>query len=192
MTLPFNKLNINFDVRSLSEFLDSCDLWDKYNLRRLSGSPHEQMTDIWARFNNPDPYIESGNIAGIIDKHDSVWLENIPAVKFICDELLKFLYGSKLGGVLITKLPPRGRILPHTDHGWHAEYYDKYYVPIKNGIGSRFCFDRGELIAKNGEVYAFRNDVTHWVENDSNHDRIAMIICIKQRNFTKEGLCLGA
>jgi aspartyl/asparaginyl beta-hydroxylase (cupin superfamily) len=97
----------------------------------------------------------------------------------------------QLGGVLITKLPPGGEITPHVDGGWHAEYYDKYLVPIQNEKGAVFCYNDIELQPKDGEIYGFRNDVQHWVKNESNSDRIVMVVCVKQDRYSKEGLCLG-
>tara|TARA_R110002012_G_scaffold317786_2_gene534851 strand:- start:48 stop:638 length:591 start_codon:yes stop_codon:yes gene_type:complete len=189
---PVNKLNISFDVSALKEFLVDCDLWDKYPQRRTAeNSPHSEMKDIWVRYKNPEECIKTGDWSAFTKEHESEWLENIPNVKTIAYRMVEFVNGEKLGGVLITKLPPGARIQPHTDAGWHAEYYDKYFISIKNENGSRFHFDDCHIDPKEGEVYAFRNDKNHWVENDSSEDRIAMIICIKQNKFSKEGLCLG-
>lgn len=188
---PINKLNIKFEVSYLKSWLESCDLFGEYNQRAMGESPHKEMSDIWARYKNPKECIKTGDWSSFGLEHESEWLKDIPVVKEISDQLMTFLDGERLGGVLITKLPPNGKILPHVDSGWHAEYYDKYYIPIKNGKGATFLFDNATIQPKEGEVYAFRNDVTHWVENNSNEDRIAMIICIKQSNLSKEGLCLG-
>lgn len=189
---PVNKLNISFDVQGVKTFLEECDLFGEYT-QRSDGetSPHKEMTDIWARFKDPKPHVESGDWSGFADKHESVWLKDIPGVKAICDSLMDFLGGEALGGVLITKLPVGGKITPHTDAGWHAAEYDKYYVPLKNAKGSEFHFDDCFICPEEGDVYAFRNDKVHWVENNSTEDRIAMIVCIKQNKLSKEGLCLG-
>ena len=188
---PINKLDITFCVEYLKSWLETCDLFGEYNQRAGEDSPHKEMTDIWARYKNPEECIKSGDWSSFGLEHKSEWLKDIPEVKEISDQLMQFLGGEQLGGVLITKLPPNGKILPHVDAGWHAEYYDKYYIPIKNSKGATFSFDNATINPKEGEVYAFRNDVTHWVENNSNEDRIAMIICIKQHKLSKEGLCLG-
>lgn len=189
----FTKLDLNFDVSKLKEFLLSCDLWDKYPQRRIAeGTPHSQMTDIWVRYKNPEECIKTGDWSAFTQPHKSEWLEDLPQVKDICSQLMRYLDGEALGGVLITKLPAGGVIDPHTDAGWHAEYYDKYFVPISNCKGAKFFFDDGEIEPREGECYAFRNDVNHWVENNSQEDRIAMIVCIKQSKLTKGGgLCRG-
>ena len=189
--MPINKMGINFDVSKLKVWLEGCDLWGEYPQRGLGDSPHREMTDIWARFKNPEECMKSGDWSSFMLEHDSEWLKDIPYIKNICNAIMEKTEGERLGGVLITKLPPGKEIEAHIDQGWHAEYYDKYLVSIKNGKGARFCFDSVEVTPKEGDVYAFRNDVSHWVTNDSEEDRIAMIICIKQSKFSKEGLCLG-
>jgi hypothetical protein len=142
-------------------------------------SPHTAMTDIWVRYNDFKNYTD---LATFNDEHDSVWYPEyhaIPQIRPIIFWLMNHVEGERLGGVLITKVPPGGRIEPHTDHGWHAEYYDKYYIPIQNDEGAIFGFEDGVIAPQLGEVYWFRNDVPHWVENNSNRDRISLIVCIR-------------
>lgn len=188
---PINKLDIKFDVSGLKEFLENCDLFGEYNYRALGDSPHKEMTDIWVRYKDPSECISTGDFSSMGLEHKSEWLKEVPFIKDISSKLMSFLDGEQLGGVLVTKLPASGKIEPHIDSGWHAEYYDKYFVSIKNESGAKFCFDDIEIEPKEGDVYAFRNDVNHWVINESKADRIAMIICIKQSKLNKEGLCLG-
>jgi hypothetical protein len=91
--------------------------------------------------------------------------------------------GERLGGILITKLPAGGHIARHTDAGWHAQYYDKFYVPILNHKGSVFGFDDGIIEPELGEAWWFDNSNPHWVDNKSDCDRIAMIVCIRTELF---------
>lgn len=184
-------MKFNVETQELKEFLENYEEWGENPQRGVPGSPHEEMTDIWVRFNDPKLCDKSGDLLSFIEEHESIWLKSFTSVNRICKKLMKFTEGERLGGVLITKLPPGGKIHPHVDGGWHAEYYDKYYVPIKNDKGARFCFDDGFIEPEEGQVFAFRNDVTHWVENNSEQDRIAMIICIKQSKYSKEGVCLS-
>ena len=189
--LPYTKLDIIFDVAELANALESTDLFGEFPQRGLPGSPHESMTDIWVRYKDPTDAVRTGDWSAFTEEHESEWLKDLPGVKDMCAKLMDLLGGTRLGGVLITKLPPGHVIHPHTDDGWHASYYDKYFVAIKNEPGAKFCFEAGSIDPKPGEVHAFRNDVTHWVVNNSKVDRIAMIICIKQNSLSKEGLCLG-
>lgn len=181
--MPFRAV-ANFDVSSIKNDLRLCDdLWDEHNVRRVSlGSPHSQMTDIWARFGD----VSDGNYALLGQPHDSVWypsIDRFPALKRIAFDLMHCVNGERLGGVLITKLPPNARINPHIDSGWHADYYEKFYLAIKIPKGSYFGFEDGRIDANEGDCFWFRNDVLHWVENPTNEDRISIIICIKTDIF---------
>jgi len=144
------------------------------------GSPHSQMTDIWVRYNAIENLHK--NPATFNDEHDSVWYPEaaaIPEARQIAMSMMAHVGGERLGGVLITKIPPGGKIAPHVDRGWHAEYYDKYYIPIQNDDGAIFGFEDGVIAPRLGDAYWFYNGNPHWVENNSTRDRIAMIVCIR-------------
>ena len=176
----------NLDVLPLQkELLDNYDEFDRINLRRLGDSPHKEMTDIWARYNSIENYNEN-NTKTFNQEHDSVWypvIDKIPSVKKVIFDLMHVVDGERLGGVLITKLPANGHISRHTDAGWHAAYYDKFYVPILNNKGAVFGFDDGVIDPELGQAWWFDNSNPHWVDNESDTDRIAMIVCIRTEMF---------
>lgn len=185
----FIKVASDFDVIGLKRALISQPtlFGERKDRATYGGSPHGAMTDIWVRYNHPDN-LKSGGLGVFNQEHDSVWYpvaDRIPEVKPIVFRLMALVEGERLGGVLITKLPPGGRIAPHIDRGWHAGYYEKFYVPVQNGPGGVFGFDDGDLDAREGEVFWFRNDVPHWVNNDSKADRISMIVCIKSDKYKR-------
>lgn len=165
-----------------SDLIDSLNknpqLWDQNPQRRIfEGSPHSQMQDIWVRFGK-------GDVSG---PHDSVWYECadlLPGAKKISLGLMSEVDGERLGGVLITKLPPGCEIFPHIDQGWHAEYYEKFYVALTSpGV---FGFEDGNIISSPGDCYLFRNDRLHWVKNTGTEDRLTMIVCIKTDRFKND------
>lgn len=176
------------DITELqTQLIANYDEFDKYHYRRtFPNSPHAQMSDIWARYNDIKPFEEKGDLKGFEAEHDSIWypvIKKIPAVKKVCFDLMYAVDGERLGGILITKLPPKGMIARHTDAGWHAQYYDKFYVPVLNEKGSVFCFDDGIIEPEYGDAWWFDNSNPHWVENNSNSDRIAMIVCIRTEKY---------
>jgi hypothetical protein len=180
----FIKIPITYDTEDIKNYLvGDHGFWDEHNKRRtFQGSPHSEMTDIWVRFGD----VSHGDYSKLSCEHDSVWYpcaDIIPDAKNIAFDLMRAVDGERLGGVLITKLPPGGKIAPHIDSGWHAEYYDKFYIALSNSPGSSFCFENGIIDAVDGECFWFRNDVLHWVENNSCVDRLAMIVCIKTDMF---------
>lgn len=156
-------------------------LFGQHSARVCGASPHRSVTDIWVRYNDIANLGPNFN-----DEHDAVWYPayaELPELTPILFALVGYVQGERLGGVLITKLPPGGEILPHVDSGWHAGYYDKFYIPVQNDPGALFRFPSGDLIATPGEVYHFNNDIPHSVDNRSMSDRIALIVCIKTDKY---------
>ena len=155
------------------------ELWNQYNLRTENvNSPHNGLDDIWVRYNSQDNY---ENNASFNDEHNSVWYDSelVKPVKDIVFPLMSFVKGERLGGVLITRIPPGKECRPHIDGGWHASFYSKYAVQLQGNLQQAFCFDGESFSALPGDVYRFDNSKLHWVTNDSDQDRITMIVCIK-------------
>jgi hypothetical protein len=149
------------------------ELWDQHTARTQDpSSPHHDLSDIWVR------YAKDGEGAG---PHESVWYPcaDLLPVKGIVYDLMRFVQGDQLGGVLITKIPAGKECKPHSDPGWHARYYDKFAVQLQSAPGQRFCFEGESLESKPGDVYYFDNAHTHWVTNPTPYDRITLICCIK-------------
>ena len=189
MVISHTKLDLSVNINPLKAALaNHSDLFGKFDWRRRKGSPHKEMRDIWLRYNDSKPYVESGDFTHFNDEHKAVWydtLKDLPEVLEPIFDVMDAVQGEQLGMVLITKLPAGGKIYPHTDAGWHADYYDKYYVPINNKQGSSFYFHDGVIDSPDeGSVWKFDNSNLHWVNNDSVEDRIAMIICIKSRGVS--------
>jgi hypothetical protein len=182
------RLNLKLDVRALKSALNSMpEEFGKYPQRgEFEGSPHSEMKDIWVRYNDVEPFLKLGDFSKFGDEHDSIWYDvvNRLPIKNLLFQIMEAVDGERLGGVLITKLLPGGKIKAHTDSGWHAKYYDKYYVPVQNEIGSTFSFADGTIYPDEGDVWWFDNSIKHWVDNDTDDERIALIVCIKTENET--------
>lgn len=182
------KIADDFDVLPLQEALRrQPELFGQHTQRaQVYMSPHAAMKDIWVRYNDIAKYTD---LTSFNDEHDPVWYPAfyaIPEIKALLFKLMALVEGERLGGVLITKVPPGGRIGVHTDAGWHAGYYSKFYIPIQNEPGARFHFADGVIAPNLGEVWCFDNSVPHWVENDSEADRIALIVCIRTDNYPRQ------
>ncbi|PTB28841.1 hypothetical protein C9I56_11160 [Paraburkholderia caribensis] len=181
----FTRLASNINVRPLVERLDAHpELWDQFGFRKNGkGSPHGGMSDIWVRYNDVKPYAERGDYAGFNDAHVPVWY---PAYEVLRDELDEVLFpvmtsvqGEMLGGVLITRIPAGCGIDPHVDTGWHVNYYDKFYLSLRSEPGATFHCGDEVINPRPGDLYHFDNRREHWVRNDSDGDRMTLIICIR-------------
>ncbi|MBT2322519.1 aspartyl/asparaginyl beta-hydroxylase domain-containing protein [Variovorax paradoxus] len=174
--LLWRGLNVDAIQRALAEHPE---LWDQRTDRTApEGSPHHGLSDIWARFADPDTMQADGS-------HDSVWYPpaDVLPVRDMVHPLMYAVRGERLGGVLITRIRPGQVCKPHTDPGWHARYYDKYAIQIEATPEQAFHFEGESLVTRPGDVFWFDNAYTHWVTNDSQRDRITMIVCIRtERN----------
>jgi len=151
-------------------------LWNEHRGRtEHPDSPHHGVDDIWARYAAPE----------VVDKqqpHESVWYPsaNILPVRELVMPLMSYVGGERLGGVLITRIPPGKQVLPHTDPGWHARYYEKFAIQIASAPGQEFCFHGEQLEPRPGDIYWFDNSQEHWVTNPTHYERITMICAIKK------------
>ena len=156
-------------------------IWNTHRERMEQyGSPHNGASDIWVRYRDWAEY--TGDWAAFHEPHESVWYPvaaTIPAVWTLSRKVQRMLGMKSLGGVLVTKVPPGGEIKPHTDGGWHAAHYLKYAVQLQGNKDQAFCFEDSELRPEPGDLYTFDNSKTHWVKNDSDADRMTLIICVR-------------
>lgn len=153
------------------------ELWNEHTARTEDpGSPHHELDDIWARFGPPEA-AEHGTMP-----HDSQWYPaaEVLGIKPLCLDVMRFVGGERLGGVLITRIPPGKTCKPHTDPGWHARYYSKYAVQITSAPGQAFCFDGEALETRPGDLFFFDNQFRHWVDNPTPYERVTMIVCIRR------------
>ncbi len=180
----------NIDVNSLNlDIKRQSHLWNKHRMRKdREGSPHADMDDIWLRYNDLSKF--ESPYDGINDEHDSIWYPaaySLPSAWPIIFNLMAAVKGERLGGVLITKIPPGGEIKPHTDDTWHVRYYDKFYVSLESDVGANFyCQTKGAVemfCPRVGDVYWFDNTVPHWVKNESDGNRTTLIVCIRTHKF---------
>jgi len=178
---PIQHIASGFPVEALREELQCADVWNRNTLRtQAQATPHKTSSDIWVRFKAWDEVL--ADPAHCCDEHESVWypvLMEIPAVIPLIEAVMELSGADTLGGVLITKVPPGGRIEPHIDRGWHAEVHRKFAVQIAGNEHQAFCFENAVLRPVSGEVYEFRNQESHWVTNESSSDRITLIVCVR-------------
>lgn len=176
MSLPIRLLAEGADVSAMQSALAAHpELWNQNTARTESAdSPHHGLDDIWPRYADPATMREDGS-------HDSVWYPcaDLLPVREMVFPLMAAVHGERLGGVLITRIKPGQTCKPHTDPGWHARHYGKFAVQIQAAPGQAFHFENASLVTKPGDIFWFDNSHKHWVTNESDSDRITMIVCIR-------------
>jgi hypothetical protein len=157
------------------------EVWNLHRERtEMYGTPHNGVSDVWVRYRPWEQY--TGDWPAFHAEHESAWypcIAAIPAVWSLARKVKRHVGAKTLGGVLVTKIPPGGRVEPHVDGGWHASHYDKYAVQLK-GNASRRSASR---IRSYGPSRATSTPSTtrklHWVTNDSDSERMTLIICLR-------------
>lgn len=172
----FLKLADNVNVMQIMiELQRNNDLWDEHTIRTKHPlTAHREVSDIWVWFNEIPKDTNK-----IIDDKDVIpyraWKE-LPSVRPLIFALMRQVEAVRLGRVIITKLPPGGKITPHVDGGAPAEYYQRYQVALQCLPGNVFKCGQEEVGFKTGEVWQINNRALHSVINNSEDDRIVMIV----------------
>jgi hypothetical protein len=179
-------------------------LWDQYTIRRSFSkySASRDVGTILLRFpqaNSEDEYLDK--VCGELEAVNYPAFNTLFEARSIIFSLMNHVSGERLGRAFITKLQPGAKIFPHTDlipddlEGMPevdkdkcdllrklpqmALYYDRYHVVLNSQPGVIFrCGDEQVYMAP-GEVWWFDNTVEHEVINNSNDDRIHLIVDIK-------------
>lgn len=165
-----------FDTSALLQQLECPGIWNKNPERTShSHSPHREVSDIWVRYFPREKFLSQEE--GEIEWYPVA--EQVGEAKRIASDLFSE-FGMSLGGVLITRIPPGKQVYPHVDQGWHARHYEKFAVQVKGNERQKFHFRDESLITGNGDLFWFDNAFEHWVTNDSDEDRITLIVCIRR------------
>jgi len=163
------------------------ELWDRDTLRTrfYPNSPHREVSDIWLRYRSMSEF-DPDRPQDFAGPHKSVWYPAEIVLSYawnLIEPICKIVDCDELGGVLITKIPPGKQVYPHNDGGpWHPEYYaSKYMLLLQSAPGQVFSFEDEDYEGKTGDLFIFDNRHTHWVVNDSDVDRVSLILAIKQK-----------
>lgn len=169
----------------LNAVLRNPQLWNQHTLRTdHPNTAHSEVDDIWLRF---DPISEAGpdevhKVDQILDSHESInypAMRMLPQARSLIFGLMGMVEGERLGRCLITRLPPGGVITLHIDSGDHAVYYDRYHIVLMSRAGCVFKCGEEMVNMLTGDVWWFDNSVEHEVINNSDEDRIHLVVDIR-------------
>lgn len=158
-------------------------LWNQHNDRTTRDvTAHAAVSDIWVRYRPLDQLTAPASYNEPFAEF--VWYpayHALPDLRPLVMSLMHRVGGTALGGVLITKIPPGGKVLPHSDRGtWHAEYFNtKVYTVLKANPLSVNHTEDESLVMREGENWIFDNLKLHAVDNAGDDDRITLITAIR-------------
>lgn len=158
-------------------------LWGQNKFRTtFENTPHGDVDDIWLRYSEIK---ETDGREQVSNAAQSVWypaIKELPQVRPLVRDLMHALSAYELGRVIITKLKPGGRILPHVDDkGDYVNMDDiaRYHLVLQGLPGSLYRTGDETVTMRTGEVWWFKPDVEHEVINNSSDDRIHLLIDLR-------------
>jgi hypothetical protein len=157
------------------------ELWDENKERTgREDSPHKESSDIWLRFRKKSELKkkEDFDTPHFAEFYHSWFC--LPSLHPVVFSLMRKVEAVYLGGILITKLAPGKKILPHIDTGWHPEFLNtKAYIILSANENCVNYFPGESAIMKPGEAWLFNNQVLHAVENNGDSERIAVVVTMR-------------
>lgn len=164
----------------MNSLFRSKDLWNQHTFRTtFPNTPHSDIDDIWLRFSDP---AKCDTTTTVIGDNDPIWfpaIHRLPEVKPIVLDLMRRVDAWELGRLLITRLKPGGKILPHKDDAGHyvnEAHRMRYHVVLQGLPGSLYRTGDEVVCMRTGEVWTFDAFVEHSVENNSADDRIHLLV----------------
>lgn len=121
---------------------------------------------------------KANKLAGF-DQHESI---DYPAYSVLHEarplvmQIFSAVGGERLGRVMINRIAPGGRIFPHADTPTHTEYYSRFHLVLQSAEGVRFRAGDETAYWETGSVFWFNNKLEHEVVNESQTDRIHLIV----------------
>lgn len=173
--MRFLKFNYEFPYQKCLEEVElNKDLWDVFTLRQdMEGTAHSDTKCIPLR----GPDIKVGvDLDEEIKAYYTNFSDYFPVVLSELEYMLENMPELELGRVMLVSLKPGGHISRHKDTGSYAEYYRRIHIPLKSQEGNIFISDQESIHMIPGEVYMFNHLIEHEVFNNSNEERIHLIV----------------
>lgn len=109
--------------------------------------------------------------------HD-LWKLTLPIIRD-----LEEIHGGKAGRVIFPNLKAGGVIQPHVDAGDYLDVSRRNHIPIITNPKVFFGIEGGWLNMLEGECWEINNMLTHEVRNESDQDRVHLLIDIIPKEY---------
>ena len=183
--MNFNfKMYGNIDINHLKNNLYGLD-WDEHTTRQNLYKMHKDTQTLEIMWD-----VESLQTDKIGKIHSNYYKLNIES--FI--EKIKPIYESNCGDgyfirILLVKLRANSNIQPHIDNGISLTTCKRTHIPIITNSEVTFTVGGETKFLKEGEIWEIDNTKEHSVDNNSDIDRIHLIVDYKKiKTTTKKSL----
>lgn len=191
----FVRLAANINVAKLVDEIErNKELFEIETFRQdFKGSPFKSTRAIPCRMSfdskielTEDELIEKLKTIGISEREaiDMQYYDYLPNVYDAVMLLAHVVRAERIGRVLVTKLLAGGAIGAHKDFGLYHDYYDRFHIVV-SGKGCQFRSGDEWVCMMPGEVWWFNNNDEHEVINDTDADRIHIVMDFKLQGNKK-------
>jgi Aspartyl/Asparaginyl beta-hydroxylase len=145
-------------------------LWTIHTLRQTAvGSPHRDTECIYVRM---PADVDADKIFTAMDID---YYLNSAEIDQIISEVAR-LTKERPARVMLVKLKARGVITPHIDKGPYAEATNRYHVALITSPHCVMHIGEESVSGGVGEIWRFDKHAVHCVFNDSEIDRVHLIV----------------
>jgi uncharacterized protein YkvS len=106
-------------------------------------------------------------------------------IEDILNELKKY-YSFRQYACFLSRLRPNGVIGFHRDNGYFLELCHRVHIPLKSNPNVEYVIENNSYYWEPGNIYEFDNTRLHGVFNNSNENRIHLVVNLY--NFQDEEL----
>lgn len=160
--------------QAVEEIATNAPLWDAFTLRQtLKGSAHVDTKCVPLRGNLSFP------LAVKAPRTLTPWASQLPECVALVNHILSGLNVKEVGNVLLVSLRPGGRIIPHADEGDYADYFERIHIVVSAATGNWFRCGGTTHEPSTGDVFQFNHRLIHSAGNDSDQERIHLIVDVK-------------
>lgn len=183
----FDLIAQNIDILPLHhEVMRQPELWNQHRFRTTyTGTPHVDVDDIWLRYSAPEHVADPTKVEGVVNDDRAVWYEaasKLPSAKPLVLSLMQRVGAHQLDRLLITRVRPGGRILRHADAAGgyvNRDNIARYHVVLNGLPGSIYKCGDETVNMRTGEVWWFAYDQEHEVVNNSEADRMHLLVDLR-------------
>jgi len=180
----FQRIATGVDVLPLCHALArKHHLFNQHRLRTtFPNTPHAEVDDMVLRYSDPEQCPTAGTVMGAVQ---NVWYpawKELPEARPIISALMHRVGGYELGRVLVSKIRPGKRVLPHADdEGEYVHLGDiaRYHIVLQGLPGALFRTGDEVVSMRTGEVWWFDAHAVHEIVNNSQDDRIHLIADVR-------------
>jgi hypothetical protein len=165
------------------------ELWKEDTfLRDYPQGPFGNVESIMLRFPEKRVFEQESEVEAYkrgksgFDQHESIDYppyKLLPEARPLVMQLMHYVGGERLGRVMVNKLKPGGVVYPHADTPEHCSYYSRFHVVLESTPGVMFRSGDEKVYMPTGSIWWFDNSKEHEVVNNTNGDRIHMIVDVR-------------